>query len=175
MNLTGLNFIGGELSGEGKETFNAFDPSNKKKLPVDFHESTKNEIDKACGKASKAFDIYSNKSGKEKAVFLQEIADQILNLGDELISRCCAETGLSSARTTGERGRTVNQLKMFAELLKEGSWVNARIETALPDRQPVPKPDIRSMHKALGPVGVFGASNFPLAFSVSFSNFSILS
>ena len=88
-------------------------------------------------------------------------------LDDDLIERCHEETGLPKARLIGERGRTVNQLKLFAELLKEGSWVEARIETANPERQPLPKPDIRSMYKALGPVGIFGASNFPLAFSVA--------
>ena len=98
---------------------------------------------------------------------MKQSLKEILALGDDLLERCNKETGLPLARLTGERGRTVNQLKLFAELLKEGSWVEARIETAIPDRQPLPKPDIRSMYKALGPVGVFGASNFPLAFSVA--------
>ena len=167
MQLTGQNFIGMELSGKGKDFFYAMNPADNTELPVKFHEATKNEIDQAIVKAEKAFTVYSKKNGNDKAFFLETIAEQILELGDELIQRCSDETGLPAARLTGERGRTVNQLKMFAELLREGSWVDARIETANPERQPLPKPDIRSMQKALGPVGVFGASNFPLAFSVA--------
>lgn len=167
MELKGQNFIGNELSVEGKETFNGVNPATGKNLPTDFHEASLNEINKAIAKAEQAFTIYSKKSGKEKALFLDTIAEEILALGDELLKRCHQETGLPIARLTGERGRTVNQLKLFGGLLKEGSWVEARIETAIPDRQPLPKPDIRSMYKALGPVGIFGASNFPLAFSVA--------
>ncbi|OGU60816.1 MAG: 2,5-dioxovalerate dehydrogenase [Ignavibacteria bacterium RBG_13_36_8] len=167
MELSGLNFIGNELSGEGKEIIHAVNPSNNSKLLPGFHEATNKEIENAIVKAGSAFVEYGKKSGKEKALFLETIANQILELGDDLIQRCGDETGLPAARLIGERGRTVNQLKMFAELLREGSWIDARIETANPDRQPVPKPDIRSMQRALGPVGIFGASNFPLAFSVA--------
>jgi NADP-dependent aldehyde dehydrogenase len=88
-------------------------------------------------------------------------------LGDQLIKRCIEETGLAEVRLIGERARTVNQLYLFSALIKEGSWVDARIDTADPSRKPLPKPDLRSMQKALGPVGVFGASNFPLAYSVA--------
>src|SRR3974390_720449 len=88
-------------------------------------------------------------------------------LGDDLIQRGHLETGLPEARLTGERARTVGQLKLFAQLAREGSWVDARIDHAIPDRQPVPKPDIRRMLIPLGPVVVFGSSNFPLAFSVA--------
>ncbi|MCJ7778539.1 MAG: aldehyde dehydrogenase family protein, partial [Sedimentisphaerales bacterium] len=132
-----------------------------------FYQAIQQEIDDAILKAEIAFCEYSRKSGLERALFLETIADEILELGDGLIQRCCEETGLTKERLIGERGRTVNQLKLFANLLKEGSWVDARTDTADPQRQPVPKPDIRSMQKALGPVGVFGASNFPLAFSVA--------
>ena len=90
-----------------------------------------------------------------------------MNTGDELVTVCCNETGLPVIRIEGERIRTVNQLKMFATLLREGSWVDARIDSALPERTPVPKPDLRFMQIPLGPVVVFGASNFPLAFSVA--------
>jgi NADP-dependent aldehyde dehydrogenase len=88
-------------------------------------------------------------------------------LGDELGRRYCMESGLPEGRFAGERGRTVFQLRLFAQLLREGSWVDARIDPALPERQPLPRPDVRSMRQALGPVAVFGASNFPLAFSVA--------
>ena len=88
-------------------------------------------------------------------------------LGDALIERCTAETALPAARITGERGRTCGQLKMFAQLLRDGWWVDARIDTAQPQRQPLPKSDIRRMLIPIGPVAVFGASNFPLAFSTA--------
>ncbi|MFZ0454123.1 MAG: aldehyde dehydrogenase (NADP(+)) [Ignavibacteriaceae bacterium] len=167
MELKGMNFIGNELSGIGKEIFSAVNPVNNEKISPGFHEAAKEEINDAVQKAEDAFNIYRNKSGKEKASFLEAIGEEIMNLGHELIIRCCEETGLPEARITGERGRTVNQLKLFAGLLREGSWVDARIETAEQDRKPLPKPDIRSVKKALGPVGIFGASNFPLAFSVA--------
>ncbi len=167
MELTGLNFIGSDRSGSGKVTFKGVDPSTGEKISPDYYESTTEEIDAAILKAEMAFQVYRKKSGKEKALFLERIGDEIINIGDELIQRCCQETGLPEARISGERGRTVNQLKLFASVLKEGSWVDARIDTAVPDRQPVPKPDLRCMQIALGPVGVFGASNFPLAFSVA--------
>ena len=167
MELKGLNFIGNELSGTGKAVFNAVNPASNQTILPEFHEATTEEINNAVKKAEEAFNVYRNKSGGEKAVFLEAIADEILALGDILIKRCCEESGLPEIRITGERGRTVSQLKLFAGLLKEGSWIDARIETAEPERRPAPKPDIRSMKKALGPVGIFGASNFPLAFSVA--------
>lgn len=142
-------------------------PATGEKLEPAFYEATEKEINKAIEKASEAFQTYRNASGKEKAIFLDNIAEEITALGDELIKRCMEETGLPEARLTGERGRTVGQLKLFAALLREGSWVDARIDTAEPDRKPLPKVDIRSMQRALGPVAVFGASNFPLAFSVA--------
>lgn len=167
MQLTGLNFIGNEQSGKGKITCHAVNPATGAQMPPAFHEATPQEINQAILKAEAAFLAYSRKSGQERALFLETIADEIIALDDGLIKRCCEETGLTEARLTGERGRTVNQLRLFASLLREGSWVDARIDTADPNRQPAPKPDIRSMQKALGPVGIFGASNFPLAFSVA--------
>lgn len=165
--FTGKNFIGNQRSAQGSLTFNAFNPQDGSKMEPTYTEATQDEINKAVLLAEKAFLEYRKKSGKEKAAFLNAIADEILALGDDLIKRCSAESGLPEGRITGERGRTMNQLKLFASLLEEGSWVDARIEAAIPDRQPLPKSDIRSMQIALGPVGVFGASNFPLAFSVA--------
>ncbi len=167
MKISGLNFIGSERSGKPTKTFQAVNPVTREKMLPLYHEASRNEIDSAVLKADRAFRIYSQSSGQERADFLQVIADEIVKLGDDLIQRCSEETGLTKERLSGERGRTVNQLRLFADLLKEGSWVDARIDNAVPDRQPVPKPDIRSMQKALGPVGVFGAGNFPLAFSVA--------
>ena len=165
--MTGKNIIGETLSGEGGEVFHGENPATGQKLEPAFYEATDEEINRAIEEASQAFQIYRTVSGKDKAAFLETIADEILALGDELIKRCIEETGLPEARLTGERGRTVGQLKLFANLLREGSWVGARIDLADPDRKPLPKPDVRSMQRALGPVGVFGASNFPLAFSVA--------
>src|SRR4030088_950586 len=104
---------------------------------------------------------------KERATFLRRIAEQIEMLGDELIQVCHEESKLTVDRLRGERVRTINQLVMFADLIEEGSWVDARIDTAQPERKPIPKPDLRRMLIPLGPVAVFGASNFPLAFSVA--------
>ena len=101
------------------------------------------------------------------AGFLERIGELIMASGEKLILTCAEETALSVDRLVGERARTVNQLRMFAERVREGSWVDARIDTPLPDRKPIPKPDLRRMLLPLGPVAVFGASNFPLAFSVA--------
>jgi len=110
---------------------------------------------------------YRSPAPEVLATFLERIGDGIIAIGDRLISTCAEETALSVDRLIGERARTVNQLRMFAGLVREGSWIDARIDTALPDRKPVPKPDLRRMLLPLGPIAVFGASNFPLAFSVA--------
>jgi NADP-dependent aldehyde dehydrogenase len=165
--LTGKNFIGNERSALGKTIFKAINPVSESAIGPDYVEATSEEINRSVEKAGEAFEVYRKCTGKERAVFLENIANAIMVLGDQLIKRCCEETALPEARIMGERARTVNQLKLFASLLREGSWVDARIDTAIPDRQPLPKPDIRSMQMALGPVGIFGASNFPLAFSVA--------
>jgi 2,5-dioxopentanoate dehydrogenase len=110
---------------------------------------------------------YQAPAATERAAFLRKIGEEIDALGEELLTVCAEETGLGRDRLAGERARTVNQLRMFANLIEEGSWVDARIDTAQPDRKPVPKPDVRRIFEPLGPVGVFAASNFPLAFSVA--------
>ncbi len=167
MTLTGKNIIGNRLSANGSNTFYAFDPSTGQQMDPAFTEASSEEIDAAVQQASVAFQKYRGKSGRERAEFLEAIASEILLLGEDLIRRCMAETGLPEARLTGERGRTINQLKLFAELLREGSWVEAKIDNADPERKPIPKQDIRSMLRPIGPVAVFGASNFPFAFSVA--------
>lgn len=159
--------IGFDYSGAGKETFYSYNPVKQINNEYQFFKATSDEVIHAVEKAAAAFQVYRKKSGAEKAIFLATIAEELLNAGEELVTVCCDETGLPVTRIEGERMRTVNQLKMFAALLKEGSWVDARIDTAIPERTPVPKPDLRFMHIPLGPVVVFGASNFPLAFSVA--------
>ncbi|MBN1821305.1 MAG: aldehyde dehydrogenase family protein, partial [Prolixibacteraceae bacterium] len=166
MELTGKNIIGNKESGNGSKSFKATNPATLQELEVRFFEATNDEVDEAVQLAKKAFLEYKSKTNEERAVFLEAVADNIMELGDQLILRCMQETALPEARLTGERGRTVNQLKLFASVVREGSWVDARIDTAIPERQP-PKPDIRQMQVPLGPVGIFGASNFPLAFSVA--------
>lgn len=162
-----LQIIGFEHSGQGTEQFYSFNPVTQTNNDYSFLKATSDEINRAVTKAATSFQAYRKKSGIEKASFLTAIADGILNAGDELVTVCSSETALPPARIEGERMRTVNQLKMFAALVTEGSWVDARIDTALPERTPVPKPDLRFMQIPLGPVVVFGASNFPLAFSVA--------
>ncbi len=165
--LTGRNYIGSQASSEGKRTFHAINPATGEALDTAFTEATEKEIDLAVQKAENAFLSYRLTKPKDKARFLETIADEIENLQEAIIARCVSETALGETRLGGELKRTTSQLRLFASVLLEGSWLDARIDTALPERQPLPKPDIRQMHIALGPVGIFGASNFPLAFSVA--------
>lgn len=164
---TGKNYIGNSLSASGNKTYQTFNPELNKENETVFTEATTDEINQAVALASSAFKTFKNISDKKKATFLNAIADEIMALDDALISTYCAETGLPEGRAKGERGRTVFQLRSFAELLNEGSWVAATIDTAIPDRTPIPKSDIRKMNVPLGPVVVFGASNFPLAYSTA--------
>jgi 2,5-dioxopentanoate dehydrogenase len=124
-------------------------------------------VEKACVLAWAAFDTYRESSREERARFLEAIAANILALGDALIERAMAESGLPRARLEGERARTVGQLKLFADVVRSGEYLDLRIDPALPERKPLPRSDLRERHIALGPVAVFGASNFPLAFSVA--------
>ena len=125
------------------------------------------QIDIILEASHTAFQQYKKISGTAKAIFLEAIAAEIEALGQPLIAKAMEETNLPEARLVGERGRTCNQLRQFAALVREGSWVEARIDTALPDRVPLPKPDLRKMMVPLGPVVVFGASNFPFAYSTA--------
>lgn len=164
--ITGQALIGGvSITGNGA-SFLAFDPSKKETMEPAFHAVDAQQIDQACRLAQAAFDPFRETSDEQRAVFLDTIAQQILAIGDALIVRAMAESGLPRMRLEGERGRTINQLKLFADLLREGSWCDVRIDGALPERQP-PRPDLRLRLIGLGPVAVFAASNFPLAFSVA--------
>ncbi|MDZ4681846.1 MAG: aldehyde dehydrogenase (NADP(+)) [Saprospiraceae bacterium] len=167
MQLSGQQFIGYRRSNDHPTTFQALNPATGQPLPGLFYAASAREADEAMQLAAKAFEGYKNAPGKFKAAFLIAIADEILALGDVLIQRAMAETALPQARLEGERGRTMSQLRLFAQYLEEGSWVEARIDPALPERQPLPRPDLRNMLMPLGPVVVFGASNFPLAFSTA--------
>lgn len=168
MTLIGKQLIDADFIAAGTQHFAAFNPgAEHAPLPEAFFEATKEEVDRAAQSSAAAFQAYSSTSGAQKAEFLEAIAEEIMQAGDALLERANAETGLPMARLQGERGRTTGQLKLFANLLREGSWVNAIIDTAEPERVPAAKPDLRQMQVPLGPVAVFGASNFPFAFSTA--------
>jgi len=165
--ITGKNYIGYHVLASGNKTYKTFNPQTNMATDAVFTEATSDEINQAVELASSSFLTYKNMSGVKKSTFLNAIADEILALDMQLINTYCSETGLPEGRAKGERGRTVGQLRVFADLLNAGSWVEASIDTAQPNREPMPKSDIRKMLIPLGPVVVFGASNFPLAYSTA--------
>ncbi len=167
MSLHGKNFIGAELSSGSGETFRATNPFASKELPEDFFVADERDINAALEQAAQAFQAFRRTSGEQRATFLERIANEIEALGDALLERAGQETGLLPARLTGERARTTGQLRMFAQLMREGSWVDARIDPAIPERKPQPRVDLRGMLIPMGPIAVFGASNFPFAYSVA--------
>ena len=151
----------------GTEVLHAVNPTTRKQLPGEFAVATQEEIGQAATAAHAAWLTYQQTSGVEKAAFLRAIATEIEALGDALIDRAVAESGLPPGRITGERGRTCGQLRKFADFVEEGRWVGAIIDEAQPERQPMPRADLRKMLVPIGPVVVFTASNFPLAFSTA--------
>lgn len=165
--ITGKNYIGNQQSSKGSKTYKTFNPQLNIENEQVYVEATPEEINKAVTLAANAYKTFRITSGEQKSAFLNAIADEILALDDELVKIYCSETGLPEGRAKGERGRTVGQLRSFANLVLEGSWVEATIDTALPGRTPIPKPDIRKLLVPIGPVVVFGASNFPLAYSTA--------
>ena len=167
MQLHGKNIIGAHLSAEGTPNIFGYDPKAGTKLAVAFHEATADEIDRALDLATQAFPALRAAGAEQIADLLEGIAGQIEVLGDVLIEQAALESGLGKERLTGERARTMNQLKLFAGVVRDGSYLDVRIDPALPDRKPLPRPDLRRMLIPMGPVVVFGASNFPLAFSVA--------
>lgn len=167
MQLHGQNIVGNEISCCGGIPFRGANPATGAELEPDFFEADLVEVNRAMELAEAAFDPYRGKAPAERAAFLDRIGAEVDALGDALIDRAVAETGLGADRLKGERARTVNQLRMFAQLIEDGSWVQARIDWAIPDRKPLPKPDLRRLLVPLGPVVAFAASNFPLAISVA--------
>ena len=165
--LSGALLIGGEPVPGRDASFRAVDPARGEPLDPAFGGATGADVARACTLAADAFPVYRETSLEARAAFLEQIATNLLALGDALVERACAESGLPRPRIEGERGRTVGQLRLFASVVREGSWLGARLDPALPDRKPLPRPDLRLRHVPLGPVAVFGASNFPLAFSVA--------
>jgi NADP-dependent aldehyde dehydrogenase len=167
MELHGQNFIGDTLSRGSGEPFVIISPLDQVPLAGTFHPASSDDIDAALKLADAAFAVFSRTAGEKRAELLERIADEILAVGDALLQRAHLETALPIVRLTNERARTTNQLRMFAALVREGSWVDARIDPAQPTRQPLPRADLRRMLLPLGPVVVFGASNFPFAYSVA--------
>ena len=167
MALNGKNLIAGQLSSLGTKQIFAFDPKKGERLPTPYIEATDQEIEHAMTAAERAFAVLRDSSVETISALLENIASEIESLGDELIDMAAQESGLPAPRLTGERARTAGQLRLFGSVIREGSFVDARIDTALPDRKPLPRPDLRRMLIPTGPVVVFGASNFPLAFSVA--------
>ena len=166
-NLFGRSLIGFREGNGSGEPHYATDPTNGQPLQPGFIAATAEEVELAVSFASEAFATYGRASGRGRGAFLRTIAAKIESIAGELIERAGQETALPPARLQGETARTCAQLRLFAQVAEEASWVAARIDRAEPDRKPAPRPDIRSMLRPLGPVVVFGASNFPLAFSVA--------
>ena len=165
--LRGCSLLNGESREGTGEGFAGFDLVAQTRLDPAFHSASLEDVDLAATLAGEAFAIYGKYSGKEKGRFLRHIALGIEGISVELVDRAHRETALPEKRLQGELARTANQLRLFAQLVEEGSWLNARIDPAQPNRTPMPRVDLRSLLRPLGPVAVFGASNFPLAFSVA--------
>ena len=165
--LSGRSLIGFREGAGAGELMYATDPTTGQRLQPGFIPASAEEVELAARLAAEAFEVYRRTSGRERGAFLRKIASKIESIANDVIQRAAQETALPRARLQGETARTCGQLRLFAQVAEEGSWVNARIDRADPDRKPAPKPDIRSMLRPLGPVVVFGASNFPLAFSVA--------
>ncbi len=157
--INGKNHIGYTQSAQGENTYQTLNPKTNTPNPWQFHEATNQEIDSAVQKAHQAFQDYRSITGAKRSRFLHAIADEIENLGDTLVTTYMQESGLPEVRAKGERGRTVGQLRMFADYIKTDQWRNPTIDTE--------QGDLRQLLIPLGPVVVFGASNFPLAYSTA--------
>ncbi|MDH7639315.1 aldehyde dehydrogenase (NADP(+)) [Sphingomonas oryzagri] len=161
------SFLVGGTKVSRPETFQASDPATGALLATEFSVSSAADVARACALADEALDSFRELAPEDRATFLETVASQIEQLGDTLIERAHAESGLTEARLNGERGRTCGQLRLFARVVRDGYWAGASIDPALPERTPLPRSDLRLRRIPVGPVAVFGASNFPLAFSVA--------
>lgn len=167
MELSGLSFIAGKRSSDTGAYFSGKNATTGTSLEPRYAYCTNEEVNAAAEAAAEAFVSYGKSSAADRAALLRTIAAGLETASAQIVSRAMLETGLPEGRLQGELARTSGQLRMFAGVIEEGSWQNARIDTALFDRKPLPRPDLRSMLFPVGPVAVFGASNFPLAFSVA--------
>ncbi|PXF31583.1 hypothetical protein WH50_09110 [Pokkaliibacter plantistimulans] len=164
--LSPQQLINGQWTSSGTEVFSALNPATHNPLPESFFEATEAELNSAVAVAGEAFEILQEYGYSERAALLDCIADKLAAHQAVIVQRAMQETGLPEGRLNGEMGRTCHQLRMFAGVLRAGDWLHLALDSALPERQP-PRPDIRLMPVPLGPVAVFGASNFPLAFSTA--------
>ncbi|MCH4564013.1 aldehyde dehydrogenase (NADP(+)) [Halomonas sp. EGI 63088] len=167
MTLAGKQLIGQQAVTANGAAIHAIDPATGETLAPAYPGGGKQEVEQACALAWAAYATYRGSSLEDRATFLETVAAEIEALGDTLIQRAMAETGLPRPRLEGERGRTCGQLRLFASVVRAGEWLDVRIDSALPEREPMPRVGLRQRHVALGPVTVFGPSNFPLAFSVA--------
>ena len=167
MTFCGKNYINGTRSGHGEQTLVSYDAHSGEALPFHFCAATEEEARLACTSAEAAFPRYCATSPQQRAEFLEAIASELDALGDEFIQYVMQETALPEARIRGERARTSGQMRLFAGVLRRGDYLGARIDYAQPERTPLPRPDLRQVRMGVGPVAVFGASNFPLAFSTA--------
>lgn len=165
--ILGHNYIGGGRSAAGSTLLHSFDASSGEALPYAFVQANEAEVAAAAEAAASAYPAYRSLSAERRAEFLDAIAAEVDALGDDFVALVCRETALPAARIQGERARTSGQLRLFAQVLRRGDFYGARIDRAQPQRQPLPRTDIRQCQMGLGPVAVFGASNFPLAFSTA--------
>jgi len=165
--LTGQQFIGGRRSSLGQAELSSLAAADGSAHPVHYFQATPDEVAQAVAAAEEAYPAYRQSAPQARAAFLEAIADELDALGEDFIQDVVRETALPAARIQGERARTSGQMRLFATVLRRGDFLGARIDRALPDRAPLPRPDLRQLRIGLGPVAVFGASNFPLAFSVA--------
>ncbi|TPE49017.1 aldehyde dehydrogenase (NADP(+)) [Maribrevibacterium harenarium] len=165
--LKGTLLIAGQDVLGTQAAIHAINPATNETMEPAYLGGTQAQVDHAAQAAWQAFDAYRGTAPEARAQFLETIADEILALGDTLVHRVMAESGLPQARVEGERGRTMGQLRLFASVVRAGKYLDVRIDPALPERTPLPRNDLRLQYIPLGPVAVFGASNFPLAFSVA--------
>ena len=167
MTLNGHSLIAGQpVAGDG-QTAHGYNPATNEQLEPGYTLLTEGQLATATSSAAAAYPSFSTLDPETHAGFLEAIADNIEAIGEELITRAGLETGLPAARLQGERARTAGQLRLFAAVVREGDFRGVRVDPALPDRAPLPRADIRQRQIPLGPVAVFGASNFPLAFSTA--------
>jgi NADP-dependent aldehyde dehydrogenase len=165
--ILGYNYIGGARSARGRIALQSHDASTGDALPCTFMQATEEEVHAAAEAAASAYPAFRLLPAARRAEFLEAIAAQLDALDDDFIALVTRETALPRARIQGERGRTSGQMRLFAEVLRRGDFYGARIDRALPGRQPLPRVDLRQYRIGVGPVAVFGASNFPLAFSTA--------
>jgi len=165
--LSGRSIVGFSDGATSGAVFRAHSPVTGETIAQEFYSASGEDVERAAQLANEAFSVYGRLSGRERGKFLRTVGANVEAIAEEVIERSALETALPESRLRGELARTCVQLRIFAQLVEEGSWIMARIDCADRERKPLPKPDIRSLLHPLGPVAVFGASNFPLAFSVA--------